>query len=282
MARSLNGRKLLIQSEVRDADNIMLARYLPFAARLAKENAEDPADPGEVVLETPASLSRLLARIPGVDRTVIRGAPGPEVELRLPLYCLPGLFLTTKETILGRVPYLRAPEGAGPGLRRPKGARLLIGLVWISDAPQPLDFLSSCGMEALLPLAAEHRASFFSLQKGARAADVIRLGTAGLVHDLSSQMDDLDEVAGVLAQLDLLITVDAAQAHLAGAMGRPVWLMAPYASDWRWRGEGARSPWYPTMRIFRQPRPGDWLAVRDAVAAALGEVIENGGELGDG
>ncbi|MEX0923568.1 MAG: tetratricopeptide repeat protein [Rhodovibrionaceae bacterium] len=275
---ALNGRKLLIHAESRDADSIMLARYLPFAARLAKQTAADPQNPGELVLETPASLTRLFTALPGVDRLVVRGEGGPEVDLRLPLYCLPGLFLTTRETILGRVPFLRAPEHAGPELRRPRGTRLLVGLVWNSEAPPPLDLLGSCGLETLLPLAAERRASFFSLQKGTRAADVIRYGTSGLVHDLSGRLEDLADIAGVIAQLDLLIAVDSAQAHLAGALGRPVWLLAPTAPDWRWRGEGETTPWYPSMRIFRQPKPGDWEGLRATLARELGRLAADSGE----
>lgn len=275
---ALNGRRLLIHAESRDADSIMLARYLPFAARLAKETAADPRNPGELMLEAPASLSRLLADLPGVDRLVVRGEGGPEADLRLPLYCLPGLFLTTRETILGRVPYLSAPEKAGPTLRRPRGTRLLVGLVWISDAPRPLDLLGSCGLETLLPLAAEQRASFFSLQKGTRAADVLRYGTSGLVHDLSGRLEDLADMAAVLAQLDLLIAVDSAPAHLAGALGCPVWLLAPYAPDWRWCGEGETTPWYPSMRIFRQPAPRDWEGLRGTLATELGRLAAEAGE----
>ena len=270
----LNGRRLLIHAEPKDSDNVMLARYLPFAARLAKDTAEDPRNPGEIVLESPPSLTRLFEQIPRIDHHVRRGERGPEVELRLPFYCLPGLFLTSQDNILGRVPFLRTPEGAGPLLRRPRGTRLLVGLVWISDAPQPLDLLGSCGLETILPLAAEQRASFFSLQKGARAADVIRHGTGGLIHDLSGETEDFADSAGVLDQLDLLIAVDSPQAHLAGALGRPVWLLAPYASDWRWRREEGTTPWYPTMRIFRQPAPGDWTSVIQKVAAALGRLAE--------
>lgn len=278
---ALNGRKLLLHAEPKDSDNIMLARYLPFAARLAKEKAADPEDPGEVILETPSSLLRLYETLPGVDRLVPRGAQGPQADLRLPLYCLPGLFMTTRETILGRVPYLQPPHAAGPALRRARGTRLLVGLVWISDAPQPLDLLASCGLEALMPLVAEQRASFFSLQKGTRAADVIRLGTAGMVHDLSGQTEDLADAAGVLRQLDLLIAVDSAQAHLAGALGRPVWMPAPFAPDWRWQSEDGTTPWYPSMRIFRQPSPGDWAGVCGALAKALTELIDASGKPGD-
>lgn len=271
---ALDGRRLLIHAEPKDSDNIMLARYLPFAARLAKERAADPEAPGEVILEAPGSLTGLFRQASGVDRIVGRGERGPGIDLRLPMSALPGLFLTTRETILGRVPYLEPPPGAGPELRRPRGTRLLVGLVWVSDAPPPLDLLSSCGLETLLPVAAEPRAAFFSLQKGPNAADVVRHATAGLVHDLSGQTDGLEDVAAVLRQLDLLIAVDSAQAHLAGALGRPVWLLAPHASDWRWRGEEATSPWYPTMRIFRQPRQGDWKSVIEEVTAALGELAE--------
>ena len=270
----LNGRRLLIHSEPMDSDNVMLARYLPYAARLAKETSEDPGNPGEVVLESPPGLTRLFRQISGIDHHVSRGEGGPEVDLRLPFYCLPGLFLTSRDNIPGRVPYLRAPEGAGPLLRRPHGTRLLVGLVWISDAPPPLDLRGSCGLESLLPLAAEQRASFFSLQKGARAADVLRHGTGGLIHDLSGEIGDFADCAGVLDQLDLLIAVDSPQAHLAGAMGRPVWLLAPYASDWRWRREAETTPWYPSMRIFRQSEPGDWPGVIGEAAAALAALAE--------
>ena len=115
--------------------------------------------------------------------------------------------------------------------------------------------------------------AFYSLQTGPRSADLEMLGAVGLVHDLGPLLATIDDLARAIEQLDLVITVNSAVAHLAGALGRPVWLILPAGADWRWAPERERSPWYPTLRLFRQPKPGDWGGAFQAVARKLHALV---------
>jgi tetratricopeptide (TPR) repeat protein len=255
----LAGRTILLHAEEGFGDSIHFARYVPLVA----------ARGGRVLLETYAPLVRLFAGLGGVARLVIPGDALPKADLQCPLQSLPRAFDTRLETIPVDVPYLR-PDASTlhqwqarlevPGLR--------VGLVWAGSPTHGKDRERSIAFAQLAPLWLVSGIRWFSLQIGTRAAD---LATAppGLVTDLSPGLTDLAETAAALCNLDLLITVDTSVAHLGGALGRPVWLLLPQTPDWRWLLGRDDSPWYPTMRLFRQPHPGDWNAVVLQVAAAL-------------
>jgi hypothetical protein len=203
-------------------------------------------------------LQRLLARLPGVERV-----PGPGEMLKgydyhSPLMSLPLVFGTTLETIPVQVPYLSADAAKVAGWRErlgpARGQR--IGLAWSGNPEHKNDRNRSIPLETLAPLL-KVEAEFIGVQKEVRASDQAALETYGIRH-YGALLQDFEDTAALLMNMDLVITVDTAIAHLAGALGRPVWILLPYAPDWRWLLGREDSPWYPTARLFRQPALGDW------------------------
>jgi tetratricopeptide (TPR) repeat protein len=254
----LRGQELLVLAEQGLGDAIMFARYLPL---LAERGAR-------VTLACDRRLTPLLGRLPGVARVVPKELAPPECQLWVDQMTLPLRFGTTLASIPGAAGYLRA-DAARAGawatrLPRRRGGARRIGLVWAGNPLHSNDARRSCPWSALAPLI-RAQDEFVSLQVGPNAVEAKRLGLA----DLSPDLTDFAETAAVLAGCDLLITVDTAVAHCAGALGKPVWLLLPHAPDWRWLLGRADSPWYASMRLFRQPKPGDWDGVVAEVAAAL-------------
>lgn len=252
----LGGRRILLHSEQGFGDSIQFARYAPLVAERG----------GRVLLELHPHLTRLFAGLwPGV--TVVRhGDPVPEHDAHCPLMSLPAAFGTTLDRMPPAEPYLWGdPAEVARWRPRLEGvAGLRVGLVWAGNPRHVNDRNRSLPVSALTPLLAVPGIRFFSLQTGEARATV----PAG-VTDLIDGVRDFADTAAVLAQLDLLVTVDTAVAHLAGALGRPCWLLLPYAPDWRWLLGRTDSPWYPSLRLFRQTRPGDWATAAVTVAAAL-------------
>ena len=257
----LQGRSILLHAEQGFGDSLMFLRYAPMVA----------ARGGRVVIEVPRTLARLAARIAGRKFTVVpSGSPLPAFDLHCPLMSLPLAFATTAQTIPAIVPYLRPDRamldrwkqrlGTAPGLK--------VGVAWAGNPAHHSDALRSVPLERFASLFDLPGISFFSLQVGDRAKDLAS-PVAGRTADLSSELKDFAETAAATANLDLVITVDTAVAHLAGALGAPVWVLLPYVADWRWFIERADSPWYPTARLFRQSRRGDWAGVFARVRAAL-------------
>lgn len=261
---SLAGKTLLIHHEQGLGDTLQMLRYVPgLAARGAR-----------VVIEVPAALAELARSVPGEPQVVPEGQPLPAFDLQCPMMSLPLACGTTLDTIPARVPYLAATADA----RAAWAARLgpatgrRIGLVWSGSPGHQNDRLRSIPLAqfaALLELPGE----FHSLQREYREADRTLLPGLGL-RDWSAQLATFVETAALISQLDLVITVDTAVAHLAGALGKPVWLLLPCSADYRWMQKRSDSPWYPTMRLFRQPRTGDWATVLDEVAATMADIPE--------
>lgn len=246
--RPLHGRTILIHAEQAFGDTIQFARYLPMVALRG----------GKVLVECPQPLVSLLETIDGVAQVVAAGAPLPHADFHLPLMSLPQLFATTLETIPDEIPYLLPPQER---LHRWKdligpGQRLRIGLVWAGrKKPDPH---RTCRLSDLAPLANITNASFYSLQLG-EGADQAANPPAGMdLIDLTSHIADFADTAAFIAHLDLVISIDTAVAHLAGAMGKRTLLLLPFAPDWRWMLERGDSPWYRTMHIFRQRTAGNW------------------------
>ncbi|WP_188055575.1 tetratricopeptide repeat protein [Oryzomonas rubra] len=259
----LNGRSILVYCEQGFGDAILFGRYVPLLA----------GQGGKVVLEAQPPLLSLLATLPGVDRVVAKSANPPVTDCHIPLLSLPHLFGTTLETIPVSVPYLfpseslasvwRARTASEPGILR-------IGLVWAGkERPYPN---RSCPPEYLVPLLATPGVRFFSLQIGERERFPLPPEFAAGVIDHTDGIRDFADTAALILTLDLVITIDSAVAHLAGALGKPVWILLPCAADWRWLEDRSDSPWYPTMRLFRQPGPGDWGAVLNEVTGTLRDV----------
>lgn len=253
----LGGRTLLLTLEQGLGDAIHFVRFAALAA----------ARGACVVLECHAGLERLLATAPGVSATVTAGTPVPEAVCYLPLMSLPHVLGVSLDTIPADIPYLRAPENTPVPL--PAGEVQRVGLVWRGNPKHEADAYRSVTLTQLAPLLDVEGVTWFSLQVGDGAAEIAGSPWAGRLTDLSAQLSDFNATASVVAQLDLVISVDTAVAHLAGALGKPVWTLIAEANDWRWLTRRGDSPWYPTMRLFRQHRGRNWGPVMDHLKTAL-------------
>jgi hypothetical protein len=224
-----------------------------------------------------AELLGLARRLPEIDKLVARGDVLPEFALQCPLLSLPRAFGTTLDTIPASVPYLSpAPEaiaswrerlGEGPGLK--------VGIVWAGSPLHRSDAQRSIAIEEWLPLLRLEGVRWFSLQAGARSADLARL-PEGLVIDLTPDLRDFAETAAAIRNLDVVIAVDTAVAHLAGALGSSAFVLLRERPDWRWLLGRDDSPWYPTLRLFRQRRAGDWEDVLQRVRGVLRRMVGEG------
>lgn len=262
-----HGRTLLIHAEQGFGDTLQFCRYAPEAR-----------DRGfRVVMEAPRKLRRILQSLDGVEPVVARGDPLPRFDVHCPVMSLPGIFHTTAETIPAELPYLSAHAADQSAwqarVAAVAGDALRVGLVWAGQPRGTLpgliaaDRRRSFAPETLAPLLDVAGVRFFSLQK-----DGSRFPDASGVIDWMADCRDFADTAALVANLDLVISVDTAVAHLAGALGKPVWLLNRFDSCWRWLHGRDDSPWYPgVLRIFGQPRPGRWdivaRRVRDALAA---------------
>ena len=245
------GKSLLVHSEQGFGDVIQFVRYLPRVKALG----------GDIIFEVRPELHELLQDFSGIDKLVTLSFDRPTpaaYDCHIPLMSLPGIFGTHCGNIPAAVPYLRAnPEKIDLWKKRINGTAFKIGLVWA--AKPTYNHNKSCPLELLLPLLESGRAEFIGLQKGpaARQIDSLPVDMDNPGEDFSSFAD----TAGAIECLDLVISVDTAVAHLAGAMGKPVWTLLPFSPDWRWLQDREDSPWYPGMKLFRQPQMGDWESV---------------------
>ncbi|HWA42794.1 MAG TPA: tetratricopeptide repeat protein [Hypericibacter adhaerens] len=259
-------RTVLVYPEQGMGDVIQFARYLPLAA----------ARGGRVIFECPAALRRLFQPFHENVTVVPQGSPLPAADLSVPLLDLPILFDTRLETVPPLLPNL-APD---PGLVASWAAKLepgrqrglRIGLVWRGNPGFANDRNRSLDLAHLRPLIEGSRAQFISLQKGPAAAEIAANGWQDRILDLGPELGDFADTAAVIAGLDLVLSVDTAVAHLAGSLGRPVWILIPFIPDWRWLFARADSPWYPSARLFRQKSPGDWAPPVAEIGAALQRV----------
>ena len=247
-APSLAGKRILLFHEQGFGDTLQMLRYVPLLA----------ARGAELLLRVPPALARLTAAVAGVA-SVLGADDTPErLDYQAPLMSLPLIFATTLDSIPATMPYLRADPGAAAawadrlaGLPQPR-----IGLVWAGSPTGGLDHRRSMRFADLLPLFAVP-AGWVSLQIGPAAAEWDPPGTAAAL-DATPWIADFADTAALLSQLDLLITVDTSVAHLGAALGRPVWLLSRFSACWRWLMAREDSPWYPTLRVLRQARPGHW------------------------
>jgi Flp pilus assembly protein TadD len=262
----LAGRRIYLHAEQGLGDTIHMARYVPLIAERG----------GIVTLECPAPLIPFLKNLPGLASIIPAGQTPPDFDVHCPLMSLPLIFQTTLETIPRNVPYLHPePQLAAQWAQRipPDPERPRVGLVWAGQPSNKNDRNRSIRLDQFAPLAAAQTARFFSVQKGA-ASEQARTPPAGMeIADFTSDLHTFADTAAMLANLDLIVTVDTAVAHVAGAIGRPVWILIPFRPDWRWMVDRDDSPWYPSMRIFRQKTRGDWADVIDRVKNALVEFV---------
>jgi Flp pilus assembly protein TadD len=255
----LGGKRILLTAEQGLGDAIQFIRYAPMVARQG----------GRVLVYCLPELIRLMRTVEGVEQAVGWDKPPPECDVQCALLSLPDAFKTTLATIPGGVPYLSADKT----LSRKWGERMegmggrKVGLAWAGRPTHYNDRRRSIPLSMLGPLAEVEGTRFFSLQKGEAAAQVADAGLP--MTDWTDELNDMAETAALMENLDLVITSDTSVAHLAGAMGKAVWVLLPFVPDFRWMLERSDSPWYPTMRLFRQKRLDDWRGPIDEATAAL-------------
>ncbi|KVK90382.1 tetratricopeptide repeat protein [Burkholderia cepacia] len=258
----LAGRTLLLHAEQGFGDTLQFCRY----ASLAHDRG------ATVLLDVPAALAGLLGTLRGVSRVIADGQPAPAFDLHCPMMSLPFAFRTTLDTVPAGVRYLHAdPQRRAAWIDRLDTAaparRLRVGLAWSGNPDHANDENRSMTFAALAPLVALD-ATFVSLQVGIRTRDADAFAASGVLS-FEADLKDFAETAALVDALDLVIAVDTSVVHLAGALGRPVWVLLPRVPDWRWLLERDDSPWYPSATLFRQGLPGDWPALVERVAAAL-------------
>ncbi len=254
----LGGRRILLHSEQGYGDIIQFIRYAPLVAERG----------GVVLVGCPPAMVSLLARAPGVGQAGSGRARLPAFDVHAPILSLPAIFRTTRATLPDKVPYLAPPDQVFP-LGTPVAGCLKVGLAWAGDPKHRNDRNRSMPLEHFRPLAGLPGFQWFSLQAGPRAADLAQAPWTSPFTDLGSRFTSFDETASAIAQLDLVVSVDTAVAHLGGALGKPTWTLLPFAGEWRWMLHRPDTPWYPTMRLFRQDKPGDWPGVVARVGREL-------------
>lgn len=256
------GKTLLVYAEQGFGDTIQFVRYLPRLVGRA----------GHVVFECQKPLVRLFRDSPACDGVTVIARdvdPVPDFDAHAALISLP--HLTGEEFLPALEPYLKAvadkPRLAG------RSGMLQVGLVWAGKPSHRNDRNRSLALADLARLFEIPGVQFYSLQLAEPAESIATLGWGALIADLRPNIRDFADSAALIGSLDLLVSADTAPAHLAGALGRPVWVLLPFAPDWRWQTGRADSPWYPSMRLFRQSRPRDWTDVVDRLCAALQERV---------
>lgn len=258
---TLDNKVVMVWIEQGLGDHIQFARY----AEKIRERG------GRVWLQTPRPLLRLYETLAGVERLVAADEPIAGFDAQVPLMSLPRIFHTTPESIPVPVPYLTPPrsEVVSRGGLPPTGpGQLRVGIVWASCQTSPAAARRDCDLTHFGRLARIPGVSLFALQFGERACD-LRLHPELGITDLSDVIGDFATTAAFVSEMDLILSVDTAMAHLAGALGQRIWTLLSEPADWRWFTERNDCPWYPTMRLFRQPRPGDWPGVFDQLEQAL-------------
>jgi tetratricopeptide (TPR) repeat protein len=252
----IKGRTLLLYTEQGFGDTIQFIRY---AALLRDRGAR-------VILSCEPPLARLMATVDGVAQVIARGGTVPDFDRHAALLSVPRILGTERDTIPAAVPYIRAPEAQPQRAPRP---RRVVGIAWAGSGQHENDRNRSIALKTLLPALDLPGLDFVSLQFDGRGGEIAReiagLGAEALTPSVMGRVKDFADTAALLPRIDLVISVDTAVAHLAGAMARPVWVLLPFAPDWRWMLERADSPWYPTMRLYRQTAPGNWSSVIERV-----------------
>ncbi|MEM9543544.1 MAG: TIGR03032 family protein [Cyanobacteria bacterium P01_E01_bin.42] len=263
----ISNKTILVHTEQGSGDAIQFIRYLPLLAQCCKS----------IILVCIADLTPLFATVPGINKILPPGdIPLSEFQVYAPLMSLPHLLRKTVKNIPDRIPYLGREEWTQQGKLLPnsaKAAKLKVGIVWAGSPTHKNDRNRSCQLEDFLPVLKTEGVAFYSLQKGERSQDLAKLPPEITVFDLSPQLTDYEATAKLILQLDLVIGIDTSVVHLTGALGKPVWTALCYAPDWRWMLDRADSPWYSTMRLFRQPKPKDWAGVFKNVGRSLSLLV---------
>jgi TPR repeat/Tetratricopeptide repeat len=250
----LNGRRILLHAEAGLGDSIQFVRYAPMVARRG----------GRVIIGCQPALAGLFRKIDGIHEIVTPTMPLPPFDVHCPLMSLPLAFSTRLETIPWNGAYLQADSSKAEHWQAKMGGGFKVGVAWKGDSRNMLDRWRSIEWQSFSRILTVPGAKFFSLQK----EKTVESAGIGLV-DWTEELHDFGDTAGLVANLDLVITVDTATAHLAGAMGKPVWVLISASPDFRWTLDRQDSAWYPSMRLFRQKAIGDWNGVLVRVMESL-------------
>lgn len=261
----LRGKKLLLHAEQGFGDAIQFIRYAPLLASLGEH----------ILFECKPALKRLFKGVKGIHEIILRGDPLPQFDFHCPLLSLPSRLRIAEGKIPATAPYLFPDEGLVEGWRKSMpntGSAFKVGLMWAGSPGNKNDLNRSISLRQLDLLGTVENVVFFNLQKGfgeAQANDPLaNLHFIGLTEDIG----DFASTAALIANLDLVICVDTSVAHLAGAIGKLAWVLLPFAADWRWLLEREDSPWYPSLRLFRQCNIGNWEEVVARVRDALSKM----------
>ncbi len=260
----LSHKTVLLHAEQGLGDTIQFARYVPLVA----------ASGATVVLEAQSELAALLHRLDGAATVIARGETPPPFDVHCPLGSLPRALRTAPHNVPAPIPYLSADPASSAkwsarleALPRPR-----VALAWSGNPNHFNDRNRSVPLASLAPLLGAP-ARFLSIQRDLRSDDADMIAADPRITHLGDELQSFTDTAAIIAVADLVISADTAVAHLAGAMGRPLWVLLPFVPDWRWTLNDASSPWYPAARLFRQSARGDWAGVADRVAAELMRLV---------
>ena len=265
----LEGATIVLHAEQGFGDTLQFVRYAPLVAQRG----------GRVVLEVQPGLKRLLQHLPSVAECVAAGDPLPEFSFHCPMMSLAAVFGTTIETV-PPVPsgFLLGHAGLSRSQTNVNRDYLKVGLVWAGNPEHPNDALRSISLADFLPLTNVDSVAFASLQKGPASAQTAEGHWPVELPDLLTGVVDFADTAAIVMNLDLVITVDTAMAHLVGTMGKPVWILHSHIPDWRWGLQSETSPWYPTARLFRKSDSAGWNELMEHVASELATLRDSNTE----
>jgi hypothetical protein len=260
-ADGIEGKSILLHSEQGFGDTIQFCRYVPLVAACG----------ARVILAVQKPLHELMSTLTGAAQIVFTGEPLPHFDIHCPLASLPLAVGTRLESIPSTTPYLHAPAHALQHwkTRLEPRDRLRIGICWAGNPNHKSDVSRSIGLSPLLPLLTNTDVQFFSLQKDLRAGDAEILRNNRHITHLGQEIETFSDTAAIISSMDLVISIDTSVVHLAGSLGKPIWILLQFVPDWRWLLDREDSPWYPTARLFRQNETRSWDGVISRVHAAM-------------
>lgn len=256
----LDGKTILLHAEQGFGDTLQFIRYVPLVIQRG----------GRVVVECPPELATVLRGVEGIHEIYVQGQTLPPFDVHCSIMSLPLTFGTEPHTIPAKVPYFTVPsDRIAAWKNRIKDAPLRVGLAWAGRPQHGDDRNRSMRLDDFAPLAAVKSVRFYVLQKGPAASQAATPPPGMDIVNWTADLQDFVDTAALISNLDLVICVDTSVAHLAGALGKPVWVLLPLVPDWRWMLNRPDTPWYPTMRLFRQTKAGDWTTVIAEITQAL-------------
>jgi tetratricopeptide (TPR) repeat protein len=263
---SIANKTILLYAEQGLGDTILAARYVPMIAAMG----------AKVILEVQAPLESLMQNLEGVSTIIVKGTPPPDFDVFCPLMSLPMAFQTRLDTVPDTGPYLTVHEDALRKWRlRLDDDEFKVGIAWAGNPSFKNDRDRSILLKNILPVCTVPGAKYISIQKDLRPGDEGILDVHPHITRMDREITDFQDTAAIMMSLDLIISSDTSIVNLAGALARPVWVLLPFNPDWRWLLSRGDSPWYPTARLFRQPKEADWVSVTDMVRERLREEIES-------